>query len=59
MGHAKASQRPSSLQTMSPALERKYTAPPPDSMRYKLLEIERKGQALLCPCRRAHLMGRY
>ena len=35
------------MQAMRPAPERKYTAPPPDFMRYKLLEIER--QALLEP----------
>jgi hypothetical protein len=27
---------------MSPATDRRYTAPPPDLTRYKLLEIERK-----------------
>jgi tetratricopeptide (TPR) repeat protein len=29
------------LQAMRPALEKKYTAPPPDFLRYKRLEIER------------------
>ena len=40
-GPEKASQRLPSLQAMSPAPERQYTASPPDFMRYKLLEIER------------------
>jgi hypothetical protein len=35
-GHEKASKRPTSLQAIRPALEKKYTAPPPDFTRYKL-----------------------
>src|SRR6266446_8642833 len=39
--HEKASKRLTSLLAMSPAADRRYTAPPPDFTRYKLLEIER------------------
>jgi hypothetical protein len=35
-GHEKVSKKPTSLQAMSPALEKKYTAPPPDVTRDKL-----------------------
>ena len=35
-GHEKASKKPTSLQAMSPALEKQYTAPPPDLTRDKL-----------------------
>jgi hypothetical protein len=35
--HEKASKRFASLQAMSPATDRRYTTPPPDFMRYKLL----------------------
>ena len=35
-GHEKASKRPTSLQAMSPALERKHPAPPPDLTRSKM-----------------------
>jgi hypothetical protein len=34
-GHEKASKKPTSLQAMRPALEKKYTAPPPDLTRDK------------------------
>ena len=36
-GHEKASKRLASLQAMSPATGRRYTTPPPDFTRYKLL----------------------
>jgi hypothetical protein len=35
-GHEKASKRLTSLQAMSPAMERRYAAPPLDFMRYKV-----------------------
>ena len=35
--HEKASKRLASLQVMSPATDRRHTAPPPDLTRYKLL----------------------
>src|SRR6266566_9516776 len=38
-GREKASKRLASLHAMSFATERRYTAPPPDFTRYKLLEI--------------------
>ena len=35
-GHEKVSKKPTSLQAMTPALEKKYTAPQPDVTRDKL-----------------------
>ena len=44
-GHEKASKRLASLLAMGSATTRRYAAPPPDSTRYKQLEIERGGNA--------------